>query len=87
MNAPGWMPIETAPKDGTHVLLDLGETIPDLVDARVGQWISEYDGSELGEELPASGGWIIWNSGSDWFVVSYSDASGWFPLPSASVGP
>jgi hypothetical protein len=76
-----WRDIESAPKDGSYVLLDLGETIPDVVDARVGQFISEHDGHGLGESLPASGGWIIWNDGSDWFVVSYYDAHGWMPLP------
>jgi len=82
----GWRPIETAPTDGTSIILDLGETIPNVADVRVGQWISEYEANELGEELSAAGGWIIWNTGSDWFVIPFGDAFGWFPLPKPPVG-
>lgn len=78
----GWRTMDSAPQ-GPAVLLDLGETIPDLVDARVGQYITEADAAELGETLSASGGWIIWNSGDDWFVVPFDSAHGWQPLPAS----
>ncbi|MBZ9873125.1 hypothetical protein LB542_19950 [Mesorhizobium sp. BR1-1-9] len=80
-NEQGWRSMDSAPKDGTHVLLDLGETIPDLIDVRVGQFISEIAAREFGETLSASGGWFIWNSGDDWFITA--DAHGWMPLPAA----
>lgn len=77
----GWRTMESAPKD-KHILLDIGETIPDLVDARAGRFISESDAAELGDSVSASGGWMIWNTGSDWFIIPYHDAHGWMPLPS-----
>lgn len=82
LSAGGWRQMDSAPQ-GPAILLDLGETIPDLVDARVGQYITEADAAELGETLPASGGWIIWNSGDDWFVVPFDNAHGWQPLPAS----
>jgi len=76
-----WQPIATAPQDGKHILLDIGETIPDLVDARVGQFVTEAEAAEIGEPVSASGGWLIWNTGSDFFVIPFDDAHGWIPLP------
>lgn len=80
-----WRSMDSAPKDGTHVLLDIGETIPDLVDARVGQYVTEAQALELGEDVSSAGGWIIWNTGSDWFVIPFADAHGWMPLPAAPL--
>ena len=74
-----WQTISDAPK--THILLNLGETIPGVPDIRVGQWIDEAALAELGEIGSAAGGWIIWNSDSDWFVAAFEDALGWLPLP------
>lgn len=78
----GWRDMSNAPKDGA-ILIDIGETIPDLVDARVGQFISEARGRELDEPLSSAGGWIIWTTDADWFVIPCSDAHGWMPLPAA----
>ena len=79
-----WQPIETAPKDGTATWVLLGETIPDMPDGRVGTWISGDECKELGEPYP-SGGWLIWNSGYDWFVTD--EVLAWHALPSRPVQP
>lgn len=78
----GWLPMDSAPKREA-VLLNIGETIPGLVDARVGSFISAEDADELGESLSVSGGWLVWNADADWFVIEFSKAFGWAPLPSS----
>lgn len=76
-----WQPIETAPRDGAPIILDLGESIPNTPIVSTGSFLSETAGRQLGEELSASGGWIVWNTDSDWYVISFHDAFGWVPLP------
>lgn len=76
----GWRGIDSAPQKG-EILIDLGETIPGGINARVASYISEIDATELGEQMSASGGWMIWTGDCDWFVVPYYDAHGWCPLP------
>lgn len=82
----GWMPIETAPRDGTAVLLaapgrvTVGEWHPE-------QWptASEYHGStgeylgqyETGECIPAA--WYSWDGG----FTEDDPPTGWMPLPAA----
>ena len=76
-----WRDIKDAPKTGA-VLLCLGETIPDLVDARVGTFISGAEAEELGHrEFAKYGGWIIWNSDTDWFVIDVDEPTRYALLP------
>lgn len=51
------------------VLIDLGETIPDMPDIRVGTYITTEECEGLGEFDCPDGGYLVWNDGSDWFVV------------------
>jgi len=80
MPADAWQPIETAPKDGTDVMLTDGEHVT------VGHWIyepggtTEYrdaDGRWIGQDdRDEFAGWIDWMGGID--------ATHWMPLPAAS---
>lgn len=75
---------ETAPRDGKPVLLRIGETIPDQPDWRVGTYLSGDDAEEMGyPEYAKYGGWLIWNTECDWFVIDVCEALAWFPLPAA----
>lgn len=74
-----WMPIETAPKDGTWILLtggDIwkgwdGDTQPDAV---VGQYTESRNFS------PSEGHWqFAWYDGG--FYGEYIDPTHWMPLP------
>lgn len=79
--ATQWRPIESAPREGS-VLLLLGESIPDMPDIRVGGFISGKDCIELGEyACEETGGWLVWNTESDWFVAEIDDPTHWMPLP------
>lgn len=75
-----WQDIAGAPRDGTATWVLLGETIPDMPDGRVGTWISSKECAEIGDPYP-HGGWLIWNSGSDWFITD--DVLAWCELPAA----
>jgi hypothetical protein len=80
---PVWQPIETARLDGKLCLLRLGETIPELPNIRGGSFINEEECVGLGEfEHEQTGGWLIWNSGSDWFVIGRDEPTGWAEPPS-----
>lgn len=50
------------------VLINIGETIPDIPDIRVGTFVDASYCEELGEDCP-NGGYLVWNDRSDWFVV------------------
>jgi hypothetical protein len=80
----GWQDISTAPQKGLLLLL-LGETIPDLADIRAGSYINEDYCVQLGEFDYPDGGWLIWNSGNDWFVVDRSSPLGWAYPPAISL--
>ncbi len=70
-----WQPIETAPKDGTWILLAGGET-DDEAEVRsivAAQWA---------KEMPPSGRWhFAWYDGG--FYGKYLNPTHWMPLPPA----
>lgn len=76
-----WHDISTAPRKGL-VLLLLGETIPDIADIRGGTFIDSQECEELGEFGMPNGGWMIWNSGDDWFLLPFDAPRGWAHVPS-----
>lgn len=77
-----WQPIETAPRGGGDVLLLLGETIPDHPDIRVGSFIAPDGCLDLGyREYARFGGWLIWNSACDWFMIDVIEPRLWMPIP------
>lgn len=81
----GWQPIDTAPREKDrvlNVLLLLGETVPDTPDIRVGSYIDGDGAEELGyREYAKHGGWLLWNSDGDFFVIDYDEPIRWMPLP------
>lgn len=78
-----WQPMKDAPHDDTVcIILLLGETVPGVADVRSGSWIGRSEARLLGESL-IDGGWLIWNSADDWFVVDAKDPIGWVPVPEA----
>ncbi len=76
-----WQTMESAPRTGELVLLLLGETIPDSPDIRGGTWIHEDAAMKIGDDVSHRGGWLIWNSENDWFVVPFEDVVAWCPAP------
>ena len=77
-----WLPMVDGPHDGSHVILMIGETIPDLPDVRLGQFISGPEAAEIGfPEYGRTGGWFVWNDSSDWFVVGDDAPLAWAPQP------
>ncbi len=78
---PPWQPIESAPKDGTNILLMLGETIPHLPDIRVGSYLSQAAAHELGEPGPT---WLIWDTAFDRHCETAP--THWMPLPAPPAG-
>ena len=73
----GWQPIETAPRDGTEILMTNG------VDVSSGQWFSEYGGTYDQEGAPngdeRDAGWM------DWIGGMQPDPTHWMPLPSPPI--
>lgn len=75
--------MSSVPKNGDPLLLMLGFTIPNLPDVRVGVRIDGYTAGELGEvDYVDGGGWMLWNTDTDWFVVGASEPLGWASVPS-----
>jgi hypothetical protein len=70
-----WQPIDTAPKDGTEILLFDGEVVT------VGGWISEVDqGADYeGQGLIAPGWWSL--------ALKDNKPTHWQPLPPPPVTP
>lgn len=89
----GWMPIETAPKDGTSIMLHAtattyqGEPVAERV--TIGQWeewtetASEYHattGEYLGQSIQDGGAsWMSWDGG----FTEENPPTHWMPLPAA----
>ena len=73
----GWQPIETAPRDGTEILMTNG------VNVSSGQWFSEYGGTYDQEGAPngdgCDDGWSDWSGGMQ------PDPTHWMPLPSPPI--
>lgn len=67
----GWLPIETAPKDGTRVLLLIDDTV------LIGRW-SETANAERFQQWP---GWQIFDCDDGAYSWAEPDADGWQPLP------
>ena len=74
-----WQPIETAPKDGTWILLagggiDYGWNCNSQPHAVAGQWTTIFNGS------PFPGGWqFAWYDGG--YYGEYENPTHWMPLP------
>lgn len=68
----GWQPIETAPKDGTRILLGGGkmfcEALEDWVTAPLSaQWEHSY--------------WLVGGTESGYVCLGVDDPTHWMPLP------
>ena len=87
--AQGWRTIDSAPRDGTPILLYIGESVPDMPFAMVGQWWDGPTWRELGwspDEISDAGAWAVWSEhGEDW--AAYPDVTRWTPLPDQSTAP
>lgn len=83
--ATDWLPITSAPRDGTHILAVIGETIPDLIDVRVAQFITAEEALDMGYHEYGSGAWFVWNDACDWFLIAANRATHWLPLPALSA--
>jgi hypothetical protein len=78
----GWRDIATAPRDGSEVLLMLGETIPDHFDIRAGSYLDGDASEELGwREYAEYGSWMIWNDSNNWFLIDIDEPLAWTPIP------
>jgi hypothetical protein len=76
-----WQPIETAPKDGTKLLMSVffpGDTICEpFTEVTIGYW---DHGNALDD--PES----IWHREPDWDVPTIGDPTHWMPLPAPPTG-
>lgn len=76
-----WRDMSSIPDSGPILLL-LGETIPGRFDVREGERCSAQEALDLGyEEFSDDGGWLIWNSGADFYVIDLHEPIGWVPRP------
>lgn len=88
MNLDWHRDMSAAPR-GKAILLLLGETIPEVPDIRVGSYIEEAEAESLWGPAMVGGGWLIWNSADDWFVVRLNEPLAWgsADLPDLSCWP
>lgn len=87
-SADAWWSMENAPRDGTNVILCLGECYPDLAYVRTGGFIIGKDAEELGyREFAKYGGWLIPDENYEsWYVVDFDTPRGWRPMPDIFLG-
>lgn len=64
------------------VLINIGETIPDMPDIRVGTFMDEHECISMGEFDCPEGGYLVWNTAEDWFVVPVDQVIAEASLPS-----
>lgn len=80
-----WLPMESAVRT-SGILVNLGETIPDTPDVRYATYIDgEYCRRVGYADFVDGGGWLVWNSGSDFFVMSEDKIVGWRPFHDGAV--
>lgn len=76
-------PIETAPKDGTHILITGGEISCDLYsDEPLTEWVkAHYSNNENyhTETDTYEGGWVV--SNTCYYSVRVDGPTHWMPLP------
>jgi len=68
----GWQPIETAPKDGTQILIASG------------RWINKAswdDNAQFGNNEGIKPGWVIHDCEDYFYSVATDSATHWMPLP------
>ena len=80
----GWRPIETAPRDGSEILLTNGEVVHE------GHWVHDEGGTTEYRDLDGryvgqhdSDGYIGW---IDWGGGMVPEPTHWMPLPAAPTG-
>ena len=72
IRAPQWQAIETAPRDGTRILLFNGCGVYE------GKWLKENNDENWDKEIET---WFITISGDPWYNQTLEDATHWMPLP------
>lgn len=76
----GWQDIASAPRDGTEILLWLGDTIPDFTYVQAGSFLAAHEHMGLLEAQEDC--WMLWHEhGDDWWFVPVNEPRGWFPMP------
>jgi hypothetical protein len=87
LSTGGWnSDMEKAPKDGTPILLDYGDFVPGVPDARVGSFADAAACAELGYSEHDCGGWVHWTSGADFYVEAAEEPHRWAFLPEPPPG-
>lgn len=75
----GWQPIETAPKDGTEIIL--GWDIASVWIVRSGWWEDGFDMIEGGYDEECEGWWSYRHSVTQEKLDGYDNPTHWMPLP------
>lgn len=78
-----WHPMHTASRDGSSVILCLGDTIPDIPYVRTGSFLDGPEAEELGyREYAKYGGWLIFDPNCECFhMVDFDEPRGWIAMP------
>lgn len=82
----GFCDMADAPRTG-HIILWLGECIPEVPYVRTGCFISAEEARRSELEWPTGAdGWLIWaEDAEDWYYVGLGEPNGWLPLPGSSA--